>query len=449
MCDVLVVIDNRFREMVPSFLIRHYLRQQGLTCAFCSRFSMWGAFNRLRPRAVILPNPGEPYIAELIKRAFVFILPSESGNGQTGSILAFFKGNVHYQTYSQQADRIFSWGPLMTDILRDNHIAAKEKIIMTGNPITDQWFIKPRPKKNKILGLTTTFRVINSSLGPVKNIFRAMREHENEGAGVYFMPPRHMETWFFYELSYVRLLANLIDQVVIGRDIHLEIRPHPSEKAEQYDYYRQVTGGRCCAVKSGSIVEWLQGIDVLATYLSTSAIDAIVRGIPVVSFKKLLNPDALAMMPAHYDLDYNGWLWQPATLEEFTEMVAAGFAGKLEITPFKTQFLKSIFDKFYFPRPRLASQNIAEEIAVFLGRETPRPFSYLPARNPQGIKKIAHRVLPHIPYSENAYLLLYSLQNFLEKDPISGAVGISYFPWAWESLLTAGRTSRQIIEAAA
>lgn len=439
--EVLLVIDNSRRELVSVLLIQHYLQKLGFSSQICSRFILTHAFNKFRPKVVILPNAGDPLCESLSKCSFVCILPSESGNGQHSQVLGIMKGTVKYRCYTEYVDLFFSWGKQMAEWLSEDGVYTKEQIQVTGNPATDHWLLPAKKRLSGKMGLTTTFRTLSNTTGGLKNAFERIYKIENCGGdGTYYISPEHAEVWIYWEAAFIRLICNIVDDIVIPHKVRMELRPHPFENKRPYEFLVQQSRGLVQVTKEEVISDWFQNIDLLVTFMSGSSIDAVVRGLPVVSLKNVLNQDALSRIPKGFLYDYDQYLWQLKSLEQIKEYSLEAFKGSLPVAR-EPEKLKTYIQKhFHFPRKKPSALLVAESITDLLENNRHRKFKHL--HTSSSVKTRINTVLKHMPYSTELVMGYKWLDDYLEKRDATRA---TYLPWKWKEISKARDAAAKIV----
>jgi len=427
--DVLLVVDNAYRELPGLTIIKYYLEGMGYTVRFTSRFSIRFALAKYRPKMVILTSAIYPYIPELSKVSFVCVLPSESGNGQRRQVIDIHGGTFINKLYTKNVDMFFSWGEQMSDWLIESGIYQKEQVYTTGNPSTDQWMIKRERKINSKVGLTSTLRSLANSMDVGSSDFiKYLFESElNGGDGTYFSPPNHIEAWLHWEVSFLRVICNLTHELIIPNNIQLEIRPHPFESIEKYSYLIHRSKNLISVRKEGPITDWFQNIDLLITYMSASAVDAFVYGIPVLSLKKILNQDALRNVPQGFIYDYYDYFWEPDNIESLRECIQENEKGNLPLAPKLKELEEYIQRQFNFPRAKPAGQLIAESIDSFFKKNKSRDIKNIPSS--LHILNAKADLFWKLPLSEETVLFLNALrEKFIGIGNRSG-FHYTYHPW--------------------
>lgn len=445
MIDVLLIIDNSCRELEGILLIQHFLSKLGLSSKICNPFNLIPAYNKYQPKAIVFPNAGHPIIETLSRSVYIFVLPSESGNGQKNQVLSTHRGTNSYHCYTECVDHFFSWGEQMKEWLIESGAYPRDHISATGHPATDHWLIPMKRVPNQIIGLTTTFRALNSSHGRKCNFIRFIYEIEKNGIPSYYEPPEHTESWFYWEASFIRVICNFITDVAIPNALRLQLRPHPLENIKPYLYLTKLSNGLVKAVKQGPISDWFQNIDLLLTFMSGSSIDAVVRGLPVVSLKNVLNQDALSRIPKGFIYDYDQYFWQLESFEQVKEYARDAFKGKLPVSPQREKLDDYIYRHFSYPRKKPAALLIAERIREILSNNKRRAFKRFSSSNP--LKSSFQRVLHAWP---DFYLVMTFLRTKLAE--LKGNTGframyVTYQPWKRSEILKAKETAGRIIRA--
>ncbi len=370
--DVLIVVDNVFREYFGLYLLRKYLSDRGLRVQFCNRFVVRTAFNKYKPTAVILPNCIIDIIPQLHERAFVFVLPSESGNGQPELMAQLVDGDKNAPTFLEHVDLLFSWGKKMSQLFINSHRLSADKIFDTGSPATDHWFLKQPLHPDGKIGLTTSLRALTDFDDPAFFLYRT----EKVGERAFFLRPRHSEAWVYYEASLLRVLTELVIDQFSKHPRVTSLRVHPFERLKTYNYIKEECGNKFEIQKGGPISNWLKDIRILFSFMSGSMLDAYMMGVPVVSIKNLLDPHALEAIPPYFIYEYDQYFYHPESFTEAMDLARMDPARVREKTNTAKldQFMN---DNFTAHRQKPAAFAIAKQVAEYVQNQTPRSFKPL------------------------------------------------------------------------
>lgn len=427
--QVLIIIDGIRRELFGASLLARYLEGVGLKPILCGSHTFRDYYARYLPEAVVVPHILLD-LGDVAERSFVFVMPSESGNGQPDQVRTNHAGSQQNIVYPKCVDRFFCWGPMMKEVLLDTGVWREDQLAVTGSPATDHWLL-PRPSSKssqKLIGITTTFRAISNAASPAKlNYFKWLDDAEASGGdGTFYEPPEHAESWMFFEASLARVMGMMIRTLVRERAEPLVIRPHPLESEIRYQYFSRLTNGQVSIDKGGTISEWLENKAILFTHMSASALDAVVRGVPVVSMKGLLDPDAVRKKPKHFQYAYEELLWQMNDFHQAAEYVELASKGKLRPCRDERGMNDFLVRHFSFPRSCPAAQQIASEIQkildaghhgrAFSGRQSSR----------RGRSAVKDTVCQYVPLAATGISLGRFLYGLL---PGRQDIRWSYQPW--------------------
>lgn len=439
---VLIVVDIAERELFGCSLLSRYLAEMGLRPILCGRFAFTDYYARHAPDAVVWPN-AFPDFSHVAETSHVFVLPSESGNGQPDQVRATHGGTFTNPIHPESIDRFFCWGAAMREVLLETGRWRSDQLVVTGSPSTDHWLLPlPSGTRPARIGLTTTFRALSNSAAPAKmNYFEWIDQAERSGGdGTYYVPPEHAESWVFFEASLARVIVGLVRTLAERRGEPLQIRPHPGERDSRYAYFRALGNGRVSVTKRGTISEWLEDISILFTFMSASALDAVVRGIPVVSLKGLLDPDALRKIPRHYGYCYDETLWQMERVEQAAEYVDAAVRGDLPPCRDERRFRSFVEEHYAFQRRGPAAQLIARDIKRVVDGEGGRRIRQARRRSRGGRTPVVHLVRRMPLFAQTRALWTYL--NGLR--PERQDIGFSYHPWRLSARRMAMRSADRV-----
>ncbi len=353
-------------------------------------------------------------------------------------MVATHAGTDIHPVYPECVDRFFCWGHAMRELLLQTGTWREDQLIATGSPATDHWLL-PRSESRLTpprAGLTTTFRAINNGK---TNHFKWLDQVERVGGdGTYFAPPQHAESWLFFEASLARVMADLVRTLALDRSEIMTIRPHPFEDEVRYKHFQELTDGRVFVTKQGTITEWLDRISILFTCVSASALDAVVRGVPVVSLKGLLDPDAVRKIPSDFHYEYEDLLWQLEDTEQAVDYFRLAAKGELRPCRDEKRIFEFLHRHFLFPRRIPAAMNIALEIKNAFEGGADRKGGYTVPRS----KVLKHMVRRHVPMFPQLIALRKYLSSLLPKRK---NIGFSYQPWRVREQRTAIQTADKLL----
>lgn len=363
-------------------LLQEALRREGMDAVLCSRFVLGSAFNRIRPDLVFLPKSHKiPNLEEIHRQATVALVSAESFSGSAQAIRDLVKSSIAGWR-SDLVDLVFCWGKVDYETFIEEKVFPSAKLFETGHPNTEVWY-KPRvPRKDskKTLGLTTALRVL-THVGRSTNPVEMVSQIEVNGDNGFFEPPYHAEACIAFEAAWIRLIHQIVNEF---KDCRILIRPHPIEDPTLYKYFEKWSH-----VEVGNnqdIVTWLDQVDVMLSYLSTSQMDAHLRGVNVVSLRGLFPPEVLRGVPSSMIPPLNDHYFAPTTLEGVRNALDVNQNDRVALN----QFAERVFR---FPADVRPSSAIAKAVADHARKSGLRkaPFKALPET---GIARFLPSFLP-------------------------------------------------------
>lgn len=199
------------------------------------------------------------------------------------------------------AKKVFFWGDLQKkefiDVFGENHSA---ELIVTGSPRADHWELIRKKSKNislsidkKCILIATSFGKENHALGK-NGHYNLLKDvaglkygaNDSESFHNHFQSLLDLGNFVlpYYKKLVLELAKNLPNERII-------LRPHPSENI---DTWKDLTRGfKNIEVNvEGTIMEWIRNSKALIQYGSSSAIQAHILNVPVMSLMPDL-PDNL------------------------------------------------------------------------------------------------------------------------------------------------------------
>jgi hypothetical protein len=289
--------------------------------------------------------------------------------------------------------------------------------------MTESWYAPQRtraPGSRPVIGIASTIKVLANAFGD-RNLVSLIDGIENNsdanGKSIYFDEPNHAEWWIAFEAAFIRLIINVADEFP---DFEVRIRPHPTERAADYAALKR---GRpnVRVSQGGDIADWLEDVDVLLSFISTSQIDAAVRGKSVISLKKLFPEWVMAGLPERLRLAIDDMFPAPASFVEL-RTVLSGPRFESEVA---NEYIKKIFN---FPSEKRPSELIANYISQYLAEHGGKPMAGVP------LPTSRIRRLFGFPAGDTVLMVALDLKSWFGRD--AAGVSHSYCAHRW------GRNSR-------
>lgn len=242
MKKVVLLVDNKRRDLLSAALIAHHLRQHGLQ-PFIEPLEAWRAvLSAYRPDVIVLNHLLASHLTDYSARLArlgvkVVVLPNESLFYNL-DVMRFncrrYRDNVHVDLY-------FSWNEIQRECIAQSGY-ENTRIKVVGNPKFDFYFepwskmFRPPLKKHsrpQILlctsfGLATFFELPRAE---ADKLFDIWRKHI----------PIYERYWEAIEANH-RARARVLDfaDAILGSDKYdLILRPHPGEPSQFYERWME------------------------------------------------------------------------------------------------------------------------------------------------------------------------------------------------------------------
>ncbi|NUM88394.1 MAG: hypothetical protein HUU37_04235 [Bdellovibrionales bacterium] len=369
---VLIAIDSHKREYIAMRLLQDALRSEGIEAHLCSRYILRRAFNRFKPHAVIIHSSHKvPELPHIHKYAHIVLLQAESCTGNERAILSLASPEV-FDARFDLVDLRYSWGKFDQELLQTRRAFPNADLALTGHPISEVWYSKSQcrkiPSEKKVVGITTSLRAMTHISGGIRNPVALIQHIEANGPSGYFDPPHHAESWVAFESAWLRIVGDLIRE--LSGKYKIFLRPHPLENVELYRFLEKKYG--VTVHNEEDIGAWLDRIDVLLSYLSGSQIDAHVKGVRVVSIRRLFPQFIQDRIPEMLKLEHDGYYPAPASYQELLEMLRSPVAPDHRLD----RFIENVFHYPSKTRPSVAiAAHLKEWLATRKEKKAPfRPF---------------------------------------------------------------------------
>lgn len=202
--------------------------------------------------------------------------------------------NAQYHPLSERhCDLFLTQGPFQHRAIQVRFPAARERIVMTGNPRADllrdpkfrphdPWVDQYRADSGPFTLINTNFTTINPKLGDTYSYYQTcLRVGVLDDPGM--SPYQRFMTWCEWERKNLRAMTALIHRLITGGDDRrVVIRPHPSENAEIWiDRLGKLPG--VDVRLEGDHLAWIDRADVLVHSGCSTGLEAYLLGRPAIS----------------------------------------------------------------------------------------------------------------------------------------------------------------------
>jgi surface carbohydrate biosynthesis protein len=200
-----------------------------------------------------------------------------------------------------QLEVFFDWGSTQAEAICKEYPAARQHIVLAGNPRFD--LLRPevrdfykdgvqrlRKEHGRIILFNTNFGFYNHFRGREKGkeIFMKSSSHKGE---------QFIDDWIKYHKDLFEYFIAMIPWLSNSFPDHsIIVRPHPSESIERWE---KAVGGYCNVkvIQQGSVLEWIAASDLMIHSNCTTGIEAFLLGVPSIAYRPIISEKYETYLP--------------------------------------------------------------------------------------------------------------------------------------------------------
>jgi surface carbohydrate biosynthesis protein len=367
---ILLLVDNRTRDAHSILLVHYWLKQMGHKVLLANKRNWKSKWRKFKPSVVAMSySDGLQNVLEQIeKTSSIVVIPQEGAIPDKNFVVnERYTGKISGDgAYTNNLKKIFLWGAKTAKWLKEEEVFTAEQICISGTPRLDPYLvIKPKRIHSEIkksIGFAISHPRINTY--NKNTLIDLVYEYKSNKEEVYYGKGRNIEDFVWLDVSCLRAEFDLIDLCAKDPNIMINIRPQMHERPEGYRIINQYLPN----IKIGYnelLWEWLIKQTCIVTANSTSGIEALMLGLPVISVTGLLSKERI---DEHIDVSilsnpaFLDYYWKPSSLDEAWKMIQLALHGKLESSPNPEGLAKYLKDFYDWPRQESSSHKIAREI---------------------------------------------------------------------------------------
>ena len=366
MIDVLLVVDNYRRDYFGMRLVYLKLKAEGLAVKICGKYSVVEAVNYYKPISTVVTAIDFDWIGEISTVCYIIYLPSESVAGNVDYIKMYHGGFYpNCKVYSDKVDMIFCWGSNYK--LGVDEFFEESKVKVTGNPMTDYYYLHRAENESPSIGLGSSFRLLNpvAFCNQIESIDTVNRLN---GENIYFFSPYKVENWYAIEVAGIRVFMEIVR--MISERYNVNFRPHPSENSRNYKYM-ETFNQNVHVGNEEPIYQWLKQNDVIISLFSTIFLDAYAMKKKSITIRNLLPKAIYDAVPGPLK-EVDKMAFAPNTYDELFEAIQdSKFDNDVQLDE------KLKISCNYDQQSKPAYIKVSEEIKRFLRRNSRKKFAKL------------------------------------------------------------------------
>lgn len=379
--SALLLVDQRARDSQGILLVSYFLKQMGCNVYLCNKRNMLHKYEWYRPSVVAFSDTGT-YFADwcryMSKKSKIVLIPQEGAIPLRDITIKryLWPDNKYSKPFTKEVAKVFLWGQQTAKWLLEENIFREEQVVISGTPRLDQYRNRASMKnrglqRNYCVGFANRGESVNMVYHTILESIFNSREY-NGPLEAYIGTNRNWEDWIWHTIAQIRIYFILIDKLSSNPEIKVMFRPDPFEKFKTYNFLKNRNPN--FEINTNPFLgEFIDEIDILITEYSTTGIDALISGKPVISVQKIIGPRLQDHIgnKAHVDAkEIIKLYWLPETIEEALHLIKKSMDNELSVCPDTLELQKYLKDYYDLPRHEPSSLTIAKEIAALLDIDT-------------------------------------------------------------------------------
>ncbi|MBI21876.1 MAG: hypothetical protein CL780_06490 [Chloroflexi bacterium] len=367
---ILLLIDQRTRDANSILLVYYWLKHMGNKVLLANKRNWKGKWRKFKPSVVAMSySDGLQNVLEQVEKvSSIVVIPQEGAVPDKNFVVnERYTGKISgIGAYTKNLHKLFLWGTTTGNWLKEEEVFTDDQICISGTPRLDPYIaIKPHEnhlKRKQSIGFAMSHPRINTyNKFTLIDLVYESRSNQEE---IYYGIGKNIEDFIWYDVSMLRAELDLLDLCANDPSIAVNLRPQIHERPEGY----QMVNRYFPSVKIGNdelLWEWLIKQTCIVTANSTSGIEALMLGLPVISIMELISKER---RDEHMDVsiisnpEFLEYYWKPSNLEEAWKMIQLSLEGKLAPSPDPEGLAKYLHDYYDWPRQKSSSYEIAHEI---------------------------------------------------------------------------------------
>lgn len=367
---ILLLIDQRARDANSVLLVYYWLKHLGNKVFIANKRNWKGTWRKFKPSVVAMSySDGIQNVLEQIeKTSSIVVIPQEGAIPDKNFVVnERYTGKLSgIGAYTKNLHKLFIWGSKTGNWLKEEGVFRNDQICISGTPRLDPYIAikheRNHARRKKSIGFAMSHPKINTY--NKFNLIDLVYESRSNQEEVYYGIGKNIEDYIWYEVSMMRAEFDLLDLCANDPNMEVSLRPHIHERLEGYRmvnrYFPSVR------INHDELLwEWLAKQTCIVTANSSSGIEALMLGLPVISIMELISKER---RDEHMDVDllrnpeFSEYYWKPSSLDEAWKMTQLALEGNLASSPNPEGLAKYLHDYYDWPRQKSSSYEIAYEI---------------------------------------------------------------------------------------
>ena len=370
---VLLFNDNAKRDLLGLRLLEIALQKRGVRTQLCNPMNAKIKLRSFRPHAFIAARGDAKIARDASGACKVYVVPGEGGQQTKETILSVFMGRGYWRLDAVDwISRCYLWNDSTREWLLETGMFSNDQLMVVGNTRLDIY---------RTPALLRSIREDSGGGFRLGVAFSAKSTSTYAGhprfAQVYYDMHRdmtfpitaeggHFEDVVWRDHAILRRMMRNIRYYLETTDGQLWLRPSPFESPREYRFLEQLYPGRVRVWPNQTLPEFLSGVDALLTCWSTTGLEALLLGIPIISIAETIDQERLfqhiSARASGFET-YTPFYHMPRSEEELFTLIDRAREKKLGMSPRPDEEVSRLLHEIYnWPGATPTADLIADDL---------------------------------------------------------------------------------------
>lgn len=410
-------IDEFNRDSITASVIKNYLKEQNIKVIYGNR--RLSKFFNLKISsffdAAIFPGIDQIdfYFNKKNKNTKLFALPTESifTNNVTEKSFRWFKaqllgtdeeGKLKKKDIGR-IDRIYVWGDMHLELLKNEYPKFNEKFKLTGHPRHDKKvykknFIKNNKKIN--IGFVSRFDTINAF--DMRTMLEQVLTCKTTGVEYFHDENTNIEDNLYKDAQDLRLFLEIIS--LLGNEYSFNIKPHPRENYKNWEsFIKKYNIPLNICSRETPFTHWLADQDLIIAPPSTTFYDCAIMKKNAICTRRIVKNREKSLSNNSDDFDpILDFFPNPTSIHQIKKFIE----DKTKINFEDEKLLNLLKKQTNYPNSKESLKILCEDLSSFLKN-----------KKTNKIKKIFGLIIFELyRYSKNFKYLIFRILGIENKE---------------------------------
>ena len=326
---ILIFVDNLRRDYLVAEVIKNYFIKKKFKVFLISRENYRYAIKFIKSDLIIFiknyfNSIPKDILANINKDTDIIVIDAEGA--QTLERCKFWteKYKIDVVEQTKRSKKIFLWNSDFLEYISNYTQTRPEKFHISGSPKINLSIVAKGIEKHEIsknIGFIGRFSAINdfadrSCLENSIVNFIALDEFRHGAKG-------EIETLFIY--------LDIFNEIINSTDLIINLRPHPNEKIESYNYLKRKYKNRIkISDPQEDFINWMYRQNKIICTPSTSIVEPILNNIPLISVHKIVKSTTLRAYVEDMIDPFLTKVYKPENIKNLLDLIKAPNVENLE-----------------------------------------------------------------------------------------------------------------------